>query len=100
MTTAIGLLAGLLTTGAWLPQIHRSWRMRSCEGLSWGYLTAMVVGFATWLVYGVLADATAVVVTNTLSLGLAAALVGLKLHTHVSPPVGYDAAEVVPAGGR
>lgn len=100
MTTAIGLLAGLLTTGAWVPQIYRSWRIRSCEGLSWAYLTAMVVGFATWLVYGVLADATAVVVTNTLSLGLAAALVGLKLHTHVSPPVRHDTAHVVSAGGR
>ena len=77
-TTAVGLLAGLLTTGAWLPQIYRSWTTRSCSGLSWIYLATMVAGFATWLAFGLLAGEVAVVITNAISLFLAVTLAVVK----------------------
>lgn len=77
-TTAVGLLAGLLTTGAWLPQIYRSWTTRSCSGLSWIYLATMVAGFATWLAFGLLAGELAVIVTNAFSLVMAVALTWIK----------------------
>jgi MtN3 and saliva related transmembrane protein len=79
MRTAVGVLAGMLTTGAWLPQLWRSWTSRSCDGLSWAYLVAMVAGFLSWLAYGLLADAPAVVLTNVLSLGLAGSLIAIKV---------------------
>ena len=76
--TAIGLLAGLLTTGAWVPQLLRTWRTRSCEDISWGYLVAMTVGFVTWLTYGVVIAEPAIVVTNVVTLALVLGLVALK----------------------
>jgi MtN3 and saliva related transmembrane protein len=76
--SVVGLLAGALTTGAWLPQIWQTWRTRSAEDLSWHYLSVMSVGIATWLTYGLLARDVAVVVTNVGSATLLTVLVVLK----------------------
>jgi MtN3 and saliva related transmembrane protein len=76
--TIIGLLAGALTTGAWLPQIRRTWRTRSADDISWGYLGTMALGMGLWLAYGVVAGAPAVVVTNVATLLLIAGLTSLK----------------------
>jgi MtN3 and saliva related transmembrane protein len=78
MSTTIGLLAGFLTTGAWLPQLWRTWRSRSCDDISWAYLVAMLLGFVTWLTYGVLIGEPAIIVTNVVTLVLVMGLVALK----------------------
>ena len=78
MTELIGLFAGTLTTGAWLPQLFACWRSRSCDDVSWAYLAAMTGGFTAWLSYGLLVDAPAVVVFNARSLVLSGTLAALK----------------------
>lgn len=80
-STVIGLFAGALTTGAWLPQIRRTWRTRSAGDLSWGYLGTMALGMGMWLAYGVVTSAPAVVVTNVATLLLLAGLTTLKART-------------------
>ena len=40
----LGLLAGALTTGAWLPQLLRTWRRGSAEDISWPYLGVFGAG--------------------------------------------------------
>jgi MtN3 and saliva related transmembrane protein len=77
----VGLLAGALTTGAWLPQLWQTWRSRSAEDLSWGYLVTITLGIATWLAYGLLTRDAAVIATNVVTLGLVSGLIGLKRHT-------------------
>jgi MtN3 and saliva related transmembrane protein len=77
----VGLLAGALTTGAWLPQLWQTWRSRSAEDLSWAYLLTIATGFAAWLAYGLLAGDVAVVATNVVTLLLVLGLIGLKHHT-------------------
>jgi len=74
MTTALGLLAGLLTAGCWLPQLRRSWRTRSTIDISWAYLTVLTTGVSLWLLYGVLIRDVAVIGTNAVT---AAALLTL-----------------------
>ena len=64
MSTAIGLLAGLLTTGCWLPQLLRSWRTRSTSDISWVYLAVLTAGVGLWIVYGTVTADVAVVATN------------------------------------
>ena len=44
MTAAIGLVAGALTTIAWLPQLPRTWRKRSAHELSWPYIAMTYAG--------------------------------------------------------
>lgn len=64
MSTAIGILAGLLTTGCWLPQLRRSWRTRSTGDISWTYLAVLNAGVVLWFVYGVMTASVAVIATN------------------------------------
>ena len=48
----VGLLAAVLTTGSWIPQLVRVWRTRSTDDLSWSYLGTFASGVFLWLVYG------------------------------------------------
>lgn len=74
----IGLLAGALTTGAWLPQLHRTWRRRSAEDISWSYLMTFGSGIVTWIVYGMSVGDVALLAANIVTLTLLAGLVLLK----------------------
>jgi MtN3 and saliva related transmembrane protein len=76
MITALGLVAGVLTTGCWLPQLVRSWRTRSTSDFSWAYLAVLTLGISLWLVYGIITADAAVIVANGTAL---AALVTLIL---------------------
>jgi len=78
MVTALGLLAGLLTTAAWLPQLRRTWRLGRADDVSWAYLVTFGVGIAGWTAYGIASSQVAVVVTNAATLALVLGLMRLK----------------------
>jgi MtN3 and saliva related transmembrane protein len=77
--TWIGLIAGALTTGCWLPQLIKAWRTRSTEDVSWLYLAVFGTGIALWLVYGSMHRDFAIVVTNGLTLTLTLCFVVTKV---------------------
>lgn len=74
----LGLLAASLTTGAWLPQILRTWQSRSAHDLSWGYLATTFIGLTCWLAYGLGRRDAAIVLANAVSLTLLASLCVFK----------------------
>jgi MtN3 and saliva related transmembrane protein len=80
IATPLGFLAGALTTGAWLPQLIRTWRLRRAEDISTGYLGAFGAGVTGWVVYGILTGDTAIIVTNAVTLALLLGLAALKWH--------------------
>ena len=49
MIITLGLLSGLLTTGAWLPQLLRTWRRGRADDISYSYLTVFAAGVLGWL---------------------------------------------------
>lgn len=75
---AVGLIAGAMTTGAWLPQLYRTWRSRSARDLSWAYLLTMTTGIALWLAYGLFSGDVAVIAANAVTLLLLSGQVTLK----------------------
>jgi MtN3 and saliva related transmembrane protein len=77
----LGLLAGVLTTTAWLPQITRTWRSRSADDLSWPYLLVFSAGVTLWLVYGVLSADVPLLVANGVTMLLVSLLLVLKRHS-------------------
>lgn len=77
--TLIGLLAGTLTTAAWLPQVVRAFRTKSTRDFSWSWFAMFGTGVAIWLIYGLAAAAPAVIVTNALTFLLVLGLCLLKL---------------------
>jgi MtN3 and saliva related transmembrane protein len=81
-TTALGLLAGLLTTLAWIPQVVKTWRTRSTGDtgdLSLGMYLVMVSGLALWFVYGLVIGDVALIIANGVTCALAATVLYLKL---------------------
>ncbi len=77
--TVIGLLAGTLTTLAFLPQVVKTWRSRSTGDLSFGMFAVFAGGVTLWLIYGILLGDWPIIVANALTLSLALVILAFKL---------------------
>ncbi len=75
----IGLVAAVLATLAFLPQVVQTLRSGSTAGLSLPMLVVMTVGVALWLVYGLGLGQLPVILANGATLLLVTLLLGLKL---------------------
>ena len=62
--TLIGLLAGLLTSIAALPQVVKTWRSRHARDLSIWQPLLLSLGVALWLIYGMLIGDTPLILAN------------------------------------
>jgi MtN3 and saliva related transmembrane protein len=79
LNTAIGLLAGLLTTLAFVPQVTKVWRSKSARDVSLKMFLVFSAGVGLWLAYGILLGEWPIIVTNGATLVLALAILGMKL---------------------
>ena len=79
MITLIGLLAGTLTTIAFLPQLTKTWKSKSAKDISLGMFLTFCSGVLLWLIYGILINALPVILANTVTLILSGAILALKL---------------------
>lgn len=77
---AIGLLAGLLTTIAFLPQVFRVWYRRSARDISLPTFVLLCTGVALWLVSGILKDSISLILANGVTFFLAMGILVGKLH--------------------
>lgn len=68
---AVGIVAGCLTTLAYLPQVIQVWRSRSARDVSLGMFALMVVGLVLWLGYGLLIGSVSLILANAVTLVLA-----------------------------
>lgn len=78
-TSLVALLAGTLTTIAFVPQVVRAWRTQSVDDLSLAMLLTFSSGVALWVYYGMLVKEPPMILTNGVTLFLALMLVGMKL---------------------
>lgn len=74
----LGLLAGVLTTVSFLPQVLRTLRTGSAGDLSWGWLLLFGTGVTGWLAYGVARGDVAITATNAVTLALIGLIAGMK----------------------
>lgn len=75
----MGLIAGVLTTACWLPQMLKSWRSRSTRDFSWLYLIVLTTGVSMWAIYGILRQDPAVIIANVVTVAFLLFLVVIKL---------------------
>ena len=75
----LGLVAGGLTTAAFLPQVVKTWKSRSAKDLSLGMFSLFCIGVAMWLIYGFAVNDIPVIAANLLTLLLASTLLFFKL---------------------
>ena len=74
----VGLLAGILTTSANVPQVLKTYRTRSAEGLSRRMLLTLASGLALWLTYGALRRDIWMVLANGAGFSLTVSLLWLQ----------------------
>ena len=75
----LGLIAGTLTTIAFLPQLHKTWTSKSAKDVSSVMMITFCIGVFLWFVYGLAIHAMPVVVANAVTLVLALLILVLKI---------------------
>ena len=76
----IGLVAGLFTTAATIPQIIKSYRTKSVKDISLVMFTSLVIGISLWLYYGFLIESLPVIFWNIAALSLNLTILIQKLY--------------------
>jgi MtN3 and saliva related transmembrane protein len=75
----VGFAAGALTTGAFVPQVLKSWQTRDLSGVSLRMYGLFTAGVALWLAYGLMLASWPVIVCNAITLVLAGGVLALKV---------------------
>lgn len=75
---AVGVAAALCSMTSFAPQIVKLVKTRDASGVSLRTYAVTVTGFCLWVVYGVLLGSWPVVASNTVCLGMSAAVLILK----------------------
>ena len=83
--TALGIVAGILTTASFLPQVVRSARHRSAASFSWLWLVCFGAGVSAWLAYGLVLGDPAIIGANAVTLLAVAALIALRVMHRTDP---------------
>ena len=78
----IGMIAGVLTTCAFVPQVVKTVRSRSTGDLSWLWLVMMAAGVFLWMVYGYFIASPSVFIANIFTLICLLALLYVKISVH------------------
>lgn len=77
--TILGILAGTLTTIAFLPQVWRTWKTKSAKDVSFIMLIAFMSGLILWLIYGIILNALPIILANGITLFLNFIILWLKI---------------------
>ncbi|HSD96617.1 MAG TPA: SemiSWEET transporter [Sulfuricaulis sp.] len=75
----LGLIAGALTTVAFIPQVIKIWKTKHATDISLGMFAIFSGGVLLWLFYGIEIDAVPVIVANAITLGLSLAILFFKI---------------------
>ncbi len=78
LTMILGLLAGTMTTIAFLPQLIHTWKTRSAKDVSLGMFLIFTTGVLLWVIYGLMIQSLPIIAANTVTLVLAGAILVLK----------------------
>ncbi|MBL9012401.1 MAG: SemiSWEET transporter [Alphaproteobacteria bacterium] len=74
----VGLVAALLTTASFLPQVAHSWRSGSARDISAAWLLLFGAGIALWFVYGLAIAALPVILANGITFLLLLVIAWIK----------------------
>lgn len=63
----IGIIAAILTTSGFVPQLYKTIKTKNVEGISLSMFLILFIGILFWLVYGFLIDSFAIKIANIFS---------------------------------
>jgi MtN3 and saliva related transmembrane protein len=76
---AVGAAAAVCSMSSFLPQVFKIIRERDAEQVSLRMYVVTVIGFSLWTAYGLMLASWPLILSNLISLGLSATVLGLKL---------------------
>jgi MtN3 and saliva related transmembrane protein len=79
LLNTIGIAAGTLTTASFVPQAVKIWQAKAAKDVSLVMFFILATGVALWVVYGIIAGALPIILTNSFTLVLAVAIIVLKI---------------------
>ena len=74
----LGLVAGLLTNFAVIPQIIKIYKSKSAGDISFLFNTMMLIGVIAWLAYGIISGRASLIIWNILGVILNGWLLAVK----------------------
>ena len=75
----LGIIAGIFTTFAVVPQIIRVYKLKSAHEISLIFTTSMLLGIIIWLVYGIVLGLTPLIIWNSIGIVLNSCLLFVKV---------------------
>jgi MtN3 and saliva related transmembrane protein len=64
----IGLIAAVLTTSAFLPQVYKTWKTKDVESFSLPMFLIFFIGILFWFIYGILVKSIAMILANSITI--------------------------------
>lgn len=75
----IGLVAAVLTTASFLPQVFKTYKTKDTSGLSLTMYIVFFIGVVLWSIYGIYINSLSVILANSITAILALYLIFMKL---------------------
>lgn len=75
----LGLIAGVLTTAAYVPQVFKTWRLKSAGDISLSMISLTTAGIFLWFLYGISIGSLPVMIANFITCVLTLTVLVLKL---------------------
>jgi MtN3 and saliva related transmembrane protein len=75
----IGILAGIITTFGWVPQLIKIARERKAGDISLPTTASLAAGVSLWVVYGLFIGSWPVILANGVTFLFVASILGMKL---------------------
>ena len=76
---AIGIIAAILTTSGFIPQLYKTIKTKNVNGVSLSMFLVLFVGILFWLVYGYLINSIAIKLANIFSGIIVFSLIVLRI---------------------
>lgn len=81
LTSVTGAVAAICTTASYFPQLKKCWETGKAGDLSLHMFTALSLGIALWVVYGVMRKDWIIITANSVSLCCLIAILYFKVRS-------------------
>ncbi len=78
----LGIIAGCLTTGSFVPQAIKILKTRDVSGISLLMYIVLAIGLTLWTVYGCLNGQISIIAANGVTLALVLIILVMKIRYH------------------
>mgnify|MGYP001767977519 CR=1 FL=1 len=78
--SALGILAGLLTTTSFIPQIIKILRTGHARDISLYMYVILTTGIGLWLIYGILIEEAPIILANSVGFVLCSYIIAMKIY--------------------